>query len=483
MIYFYIFRPSADPFRAQRSLLAGLFPLLAESIKAARHERGAGERESRRLTAGMNVFFFGFYCSRTHALASLVVALFAMGVHVAAVNLIATESVIGCGEGTATASAASTECGATVHHAKQLLALIPMLCSDMVFVVLLGPSPLAMPSWDALLGALFLCSALPHTLRVWATMDLHAAAGGSSETLIGLVQALTTMALFIGGSVLTYTGKVGGWPCLRGVFGLIGAIGLLLCGFLRVSQGGGRSAAYPPLRGSFEGAMVTYCGFIANSLLGLAPSCRYRVHRQLSTFLPDGWLPLSALKTEELQQLLREGEGEQLLREGEGEDCSPCSVVEPLGAVATGWAVASRNGRATGWAGRRPEHAAGGVIDLQTSGASIEKGELEPCGASTLGSCSEIEDLASLAGLAGGGEPLISMAEATTLPVPPRECCSNRALEPKEFSPSFYQRQQALDRTLAASGIHFPDDGMSDGMSDGMEHEDGNGWYGSRYHL
>ena len=357
--------------------------------------------------------------TRMHGYASLLAASLAMAVQVVIANSVDTNSQV------------------VVHHLKQLLALVPLLCTDVAFTVLLGPSPFATPSRVVLLGA-FLGSSLPHMLRAWTAMERHTAVG-SPETRIGMIQALITLAICVGCCLLTYAGGVSAWACLRSLFGLVGICSIALCVTLWFDLEGGALAAYPPLRGSFEGAILAYGGFIVNSVVILAPSRRHRMHRILSAILPEGWLPLSVLKSEDLQQLL----------DGERKGHQPASQPE---CHKPGHEIESRR-HAGGLLGRIteaqenmafPSH----MEDTQPlDGASGERDNMDPCGASTLGSCSELGDLASLAGCS---EP----PDANALD----ESRLIEAPSPVDLSPAFYERQLALERTLAASGIRFVDE-------------------------
>lgn len=331
------------------------------------------------------------------------------------------------------AGALATSTIHTTHHIKQLAALIPLLCADVAFIILLGPSTMAEPSCSTLMGA-FLMSVLTHAGRAWSATQRYTVAA-SPSTLVGMIQSICTLLLHLGAIALTQCRTTRAWSSLRAMHFLIGTISIALCVVLRLGTGSA-DAEFPPLRGSFEGAIVSYLGFIANSVY-LTPSRRRPLHRALTTMLQERWLPLSALKRDELQQLL------------EGLE-DPNLAPQPATSISRGLlpresrAIAPRMGYCchgrVAWA-----------LAMEES-APLCVDELEPCGASTLGSSSEVGGLASLAALAA--PPMDPPPSQYQLRVPPLP-----------YSPAYYERQRVLERTLADCGFEFSEDSShSDGL-------------------
>ena len=186
-------------------------------------------------------------------------------------------------------------------HAKQLVALVPLILCDLACLGILGPSPMVKPSGKFLLVTL-LCLIFSHGLKTWkATLQYRASP--SPESLVQALQSNVTIAIHLIAFPLNHYWEFSVWRCLRGCHLLVGVVSISLCIALRLY--GPSSSRFPPLQGSFEGAIITYLGFCACALYFTPAQCR-RLHYSLGACLPEGWLPLSALKSEDLKGYMEE---------------------------------------------------------------------------------------------------------------------------------------------------------------------------------
>ena len=214
------------------------------------------------------------------------------------------------------------------------------------------------------------------------------------------------------------------WGCLRLTHTLVGAFGIALCIVYRLNTERYSAAEFPPLQGSFEGSLCVYLLFIGMSWW-MTPTRRLRVHANLANSVPGGWLPLSELKRDELKTLLKD----------EADACSP----QPLA-----------GGHAIGW---RPVHAtrqhlASDAPHVPWVGHALY--ELERCGASTLGSNSELDEFGAAADEQAGHPD-----EQAVYPEHEEE---KALLRRRKYPCAYYERQHALHRTLEVCGVDLPDD-------------------------
>ena len=272
-------------------------------------------------------------------------------------------------------------------HFKQLVALVPKIISDLGCIVLVGPSSSAMPRRDVYLFAFISCF-LPHTYRVFSAAARHAA-DQSPDTLVVVIQSASTLAIDMAAFIFHLVTGYSVWGCLRLTHTLVGAYGIALCIFYRFYTDRGSAAKFPPLRGSYEGGLLVFMSFIGISWW-LTPTRRLRLHVHLADMFPEGWLPLSELKRDELKALLKD-------------ETHPCWASDALPALM---------------------HR---ELDARLA--------LEPCGASTLGSNSELGELGAMA----------------VVPAPELE------VEELPLSRAYYERRHALHRTLQVCGLVFSD--------------------------
>jgi hypothetical protein len=304
-----------------------------------------------------------------------------------------------------------------VHHAKQLVALIPKLVCDFACILSMGPSPRAVPSWHFFLGG-FISILLVHGAKTQATIMRYAAEPSLVE-LIFMIQAVGCTFLHMFMFILHRPCGARAWLCYRACHALVGASSIALCLYLRLYAQSARGE-FPPSRGSFEGSILAYGSFIALSLW-LTPARRLWLHGGLCEIIP--WLPLSEIKRDELVELLR------------AEDVPGAANSPGL----------RRRGRA---------------VRKLPSEQSVSNGgdeEFNPvdlhCDASTIGSNSEVADLS---GLMMASEQRVPEPAFDALPVPTAS-----------YSPAFYQRERALRRTLHELGITFPGEGDRGGLGHG----------------
>lgn len=299
------------------------------------------------------------------------------------------------------------------HEAKQFLAVIPKLISDFASLVLLGPSPRAVASRSFFVSAI-IAIVLVHGAKTHATTLRHAASP-SHESLISMLQAGSCFMIHLIMFFLHQPCGFGAWLCYRGAHVAVGVSSIALCLYLRL-QTQSSTTNYPPLRGSFEGAILMYTTFIMLSLWW-TPARRFWVHSTLCNMIP--WMPLSALKDDDLKKLLEP-------------EHTP---------VAAQPAVDSANiQRRRLQEGHRPPS----LPSLSEGGKSADQCG-QRLGSSTLGSDSEIAELSRLQ----PPSPLHSARGAT----------ANESFGADlhgDFAPAFYLRQRALERTLKDLGITFP---------------------------
>lgn len=285
------------------------------------------------------------------------------------------------------------------HHAKQFVAIIPKLVSDFACIVLLGPSSRAVASRQFFSCGL-VCIVLVHGAKTHTTTR-HYVATGSAEALTSMIQAASCLALHLIMFFLHRPCGISAWACYRATHVLVGASSIFLCIHLRLCAESSR-IEFPPLRGSFEGAILAYAYFIAFTLW-LAPNRRLWVHSGLCDIIP--WLPLGALKRNELTELLK------------AEDV-PNSAEARI----------PRRRRLVGrWPSEQSVSDGGEFFGLLG----------QHCGASTVGSNSEVADLSSFM------QPALPQGQGPAevrLPTPD----------------AFYRRERALEHTLQALGITFP---------------------------
>ena len=301
-------------------------------------------------------------------------------------------------------------------HLKQLVALIPKVMSDLGCIVLVGPISPAMLRRDVYLIAFVSCF-LPHLYRTSSAAARHAAYR-SPDTLLVVIQSAGTLAINLATFIFHLMSGYSVWGCLRLTHALVGAYGLALCIVHRFNSETHSAVEFPPLRGSFEGGVCVYLLFIGMSWQ-MTPTRRLLVHANLANIFPEGWLPLSELKPDELKTLLKD----------EAEACRPRRLA---------------GGHTIGW---RAVHASGQQLASDAPSApwvGHELYELERCGASTLGSDSEVGELG---------------ATAEQQAVHPELEAEEAQLRDRAYSScAYYERQDALLRTLEVCGLEFPDD-------------------------
>ena len=306
---------------------------------------------------------------------------------------------VGIAEGTATKSYQ------IAHHTKQLVALIPKMACDFACVVLLGPSSRAVASHKFFLGGLAAIM-LVHGAKAQATSARYVATG-SAESLSSMIQAASCLTIHMIMFFLHRPCRFSAWACYRGCHVLVGASSIFICIHLRLrTPTESAITEFPPLRGSFEGAILAYAIFIALSLWSTSTH-RAWVHGALCDIIP--WLPLSALRRDELRELLEEEDAPN----------------------AAGGPVPLRRRLVSS---RMSEH-------FVSEGGDFFHPVGQDCGASTLGSNSEVADLSSLMQPALPHGPAARRFRVPTPDV--------------SFSPAFYQRQRALECTLHELGITF----------------------------
>ena len=319
------------------------------------------------------------------------------------------------------------------HHAKQLVALIPKLLSDTACVVLLGPSRRAVASPVFLLGG-FIGIVLPHGSKAFYTTARYAA-DTSHEALVGMAQANCTLFIHFVMFGLHRPGGINAWACYRGAHGLVAVNSIAFCVYLRLqTQSAGTDVQFPPLRGSFEGAILTYAAFAA-LCLWLTPARRLQLHSSLCGFFP--WLPLSALKRDELADLLKAEDAPWRWDISSPPPSAPPEVGMTGGTRRHVRRPSSERARDSGWVAGTAQQQIYTAADLLREQQQLCGSN---CGASTLGSNSEVDDLASQL-------PAIDGPAANELRTPS-----------PAYSPAFYQRERALERTLHELGLQFPED-------------------------
>ena len=313
-------------------------------------------------------------------------------------------------------------------HSKQLAALVPKFVCDLGCLMLVGPSSSAVLRRDVYLIS-FISAFLPHAYRTVSALSRHAS-HPSPDTLLAVIQSASTLAINMTTFLFHLATGYSVWGCLRLAHTLVGTCGIAICMVHRLSSEWGSAADYPPLRGSFEGGLFVYTAFVGTSAW-ISPARRLAVHGKLTSMFPEGWLPLSELKRDELKALLKDETGS-----GHLIDWTP---------VASWQQPAYRSQQPSSHSQCAPWTA-------------HERYELEPCGASTLGSNSELGELsAAVDGTAVSLEP---QAEEG-LPLE----------RVRTYSTAYYERKLALLRTLEACGISFSDTSTSPRLGVGYGYE------------